>query len=93
MSTLIVTMIAVLATRGAVNTLLDVWRAWKWFMRRSGLTKRVAEKEVQTDEYNNNLPSNIWFNIGSPVYHVSGCNWIGNNVAARRVCLHCKGNH
>ena len=47
-STPIVIMIAVLATRGAVNTLLDVWRAWKWFMRRSGLTKRVAEKEVQT---------------------------------------------
>ena len=82
---LLTVLISIIILRGSFSILFDFVRV----LRRLVSTQYV-NKGTQTEPYYNQLPTQLWVNPGSEVFHTEGCHYIGLRGKARSSCILCR---
>ena len=77
--------VTIVLLRGSFSFLSDVVRV----VRRLVKTQYV-NKGTQTEPYYSQLPSQVYFNEHSQVFHVPGCHHIGVSGKSRSACTLCR---
>ena len=78
-------MLGVVVLRGSASLLVDSYRAAKklWEVQ-------TEDAETQTDEGGGRLPSSIYINPQSDVFHCEGCHHVGTRAITKRACNICR---
>ena len=82
---LVAVLISIIFLRGSLSVLFDFVRV----LRRM-VSIQYTDKETQTEPYYAQLPTQVWVNPGSEVFHTEGCHHIGMRGKARSACILCR---
>ena len=82
---LVAVLISIIFLRGSLSVLFDFVRV----LRRM-VSTQYTDKETQTEPYYAQLPTEVWVNPGSEVFHTEGCHHIGMRGKARSACILCR---
>ena len=82
---LVAVLISIIFLRGSLSVLFDFVRV----LRRM-VSIQYTDKETQTEPYYAQLPTEVWVNPGSEVFHTEGCHHIGMRGKARSACILCR---
>ena len=77
--------LGIVVLRGLASLLVDAYHAAKKFFE-----IKTEDAETQTDEGGYQLPSSIYINPQSDVFHCSGCHHIGARAITKRACNICR---
>ena len=77
--------LGIVILRGVASLLVDAYRATKKFFE-----VQTEDAETQTDEGGGKLPSKIYINPQSEVFHCEGCHHVGTRAVTKRACNICR---
>ena len=82
---LVAVLISIIFLRGSFSFLFDFVRV----LRRM-VSTQYKNKGIQIEPYYAQLPTQVWVNQGSEVFHIEGCHYIGVRGKARSACILCR---